>query len=224
MRKIFMAVALMLLATTQASANLIQVIDFTGNNQGVEDEFRFTQAGVELTVSAWTTNVDSSQAELMPWTALNGYDDSQKLGVYKGSTGFGVVSNSVDGYDLDGGSSSNLLDLDEGLLFSFSEQVNFLGFAAGELRSNDDLNLAIVNYDGMGKMTLTDVFIDVASSEEEDIFAVFPGILGQHFMVWVDGNDDDVRILDTAFIKVSEPTTLLIFLMTITWLVRTRVN
>lgn len=224
MNKLIMVVALFFLATTQVSASLIQVVDFTGDNQGVEDEFVFNQAGVELTVSAWIANVNSEQDELMPWTALNGFDGSQKIGAYKGSTGFGVVSNDEDGYDLDGGSSANLADPDEGLLFSFSEQVNFLGFAAGELSSNDDLNLAIVNFDAMGQLILTDVFIDVASDYDEDIFAVFPGIVGQHFMVWVDGNDDDVRILDTAFTKVSEPATLLLFLISFAWLVRTRVN
>lgn len=224
MNKLIMVVALFFFATTQVSASLMQVVDFTGNNQGVEDEFVFNQAGVELTVSAWITNVNSEQDELMPWTALNGYDGSQKIGVYKGGTGFGVVSNSDDGFDLDGGSSANFADPDEGLLFSFSEQVNFLGFAAGELSSNDDLNLAIVNFDPMGQLVLTDVFIDVASDDDEDIFAVFPGIVGQHFMVWVDGNDDDVRILDTAFTKVSEPATLLLFLISFAWLVRTRVN
>jgi len=224
MNKLIMVFALFFLATTQVSASLIQVVDFTGNNQGVEDEFVFDQAGVELTVSAWITNVNSEQDELMPWTALNGYDGPQKVGVYKGGTGFGVVSNSDDGFDLDGGSSANFADPDEGLLFSFSEQVNFLGFAAGELSSNDDLNLAIVNFDSTGQLILTDVFIDVASDYDEDIFAVFPGIVGQHFMVWVDGNDDDVRILDTAFTKVSEPATLLLFLISFAWLVRTRVN
>jgi len=224
MNKLIMVAAMYFLATTQVSASLIQVVDFTGNNQGIEDEFVFNQAGVELTVSAWMTNVNSEQDELMPWTALNGFDGSQKIGVYKGSTGFGVVSNEDDGYDLDGGSSANFADPDEGLLFSFSEQVNFLGFAAGELSSNDDLNLAIVNFDPMGQLVLTDVFIDVASDDDEDIFAVFPGIVGQHFMVWVDGNDDDVRILDTAFTKVSEPATLLLFLISFAWLVRTRVN
>lgn len=224
MNKLIVVLALFFLATTQVSASLIQVVDFTGNNQGVEDEFVFNQAGVELTVSAWITNVNSEQDELMPWTALNGYDGLQKTGVYKGRTGFGVVSNSDDGYDLDGGSSANFADPDEGLLFSFSEQVNFLGFAAGELSSNDDLNLAIVNFDPTGQPMLTDVFIDVASDYDEGIFAVFPGIVGQHFMVWVDGNDDDVRVLDTAFTKVSEPATLILFLISFAWLVRTRVN
>jgi hypothetical protein len=185
----------------------IHIIDFMGENKGVQESFNFQQAGVNLTIQAWVTNVNTDQKTLQPWSQLVG-----DFGVYKGSTGLGVISNDEDGSDLDGGRSANTDDLDEGLLFSFSEQVNFLGFVAGSLSDNDDLNLAVVDFISPTQLLLTDVFVDVGSAYEEDIFDVFPGIIGRHFMVWVDSNDDDdVRIIDTAFIKVPEPTTLSLF-------------
>lgn len=203
-----------------AQASFINVIEFYGNNEGVEDNFVFEQAGVELTVSAWTTSVDANQTQISPWTELQGFDNHEKIGVYKGSSGLGVVSNDEDGSDLDGGSSHNSRDLDEGLLFRFSEQVNFLGFAAGDLSDNDDVNLAIVEVISPTSIVITDIFIDVYSDDSEDIFSVFPGIMGDSFMVWVDGNDDDVRILDTAFIKVPEPTSSLLFFLALMLCVR----
>jgi len=188
------------------SVDPIHVIDFMGDNEGIQESFNFQQAGVNLTVQAWTTNVNTEREMLQPWTQVVG-----DYGVYKGSTGLGVISNEDDGSDLDGGSSSDTDDLDEGLLFSFSEQVNFLGFVAGSLSENDDINLAIVDFISPTQLVLTDVFVDIGSAYEEDIFDVFPGIIGRHFMVWVDANDDDVRIVDAAFIKVPAPTTLSLF-------------
>jgi len=207
----FLAALFMLTVASTAHANMINVIEFYGENEGVQDSFIFEKSGVELTVTAWTSNVNSMQEQLSPWSQVSGFDEETKIGVYKGGSGLGVVSNDIDGEDLDGGSSDKINDLDEGLLFSFSENVNFLGFAAGDLSVNDDLNLAIVDFISPTSIEITDIFIDVYSDYEEDIFDVFPGIFGKSFMVWVDGNDDDVRILDTAFIKVPEPTSALIF-------------
>jgi len=201
-----MVSAVLLFIAGNCVANPINVIDFMGDNEGVQESFNFQQAGVSLTIQAWITNVNTDGKTLQPWSQVVG-----DYGVYKGSTGLGVTSNDDDGSDLDGGRSSDTDDLDEGLLFSFSEQVNFLGFVAGSLSDNDDLNLAIVDFISPTQLVLTDVFVDVGSSYESDIFEVFPGIIGRHFMVWVDSNDDDVRIIDTAFIKVSEPMALSLF-------------
>jgi len=212
LKRLFAGLALFTCLGTQAT--LINVVDFTGNNQGVQDSFRFEEAGVELTVSAWVGNVNSDQDLLLPFSQVTGFDiiSADPLGVYKGSTGLGVRSNGDDGYDLDGGSSNEFDDLDEALLFEFSETVNFLGFAAGDLSDNDDLNLSIVNFISDTEFELQNVFIDrQATTADVDIFDVFPGILGEKFLVWVDGKDDDVRVVDTAFIKVPEPSALAIF-------------
>jgi hypothetical protein len=201
-----MLTAVLIFMTGNCFANPINVIDFIGENEGIQESFNFQQAGVSLTVQAWVTNVNTDKKMLQPWSQLVG-----DYGVYKGSTGLGVISNDDDGSDLDGGRSSDTDDLDEGLLFSFSEQVNFLGFVAGSLSENDDINLAVVDFISPTQLVLTDVFVDIGSSYESDIFEIFPGIIGRHFMVWVDGHNDDVRIIDTAFIKVPEPIGLSLF-------------
>ena len=209
--------------TTTASAGYI---DFTGVNEGVADEFIFAHDGVTLTISAWTTNVRSSdldpaldQMVVTPWERLLG-----PYGVYKGSTGLGVISSDTDGSHLDGGEYTELDDLDEGLLFLFSEQVNFWGFAADYLSSNDDLNLSIVNFLTPTTIETTDIFIDRKSFYDGyDGFPVFD-VVGSAFMIWVDGDDDDVRIGDTYITKVPEPNTLLLFsLVLIGMAVRRRV-
>jgi hypothetical protein len=199
----------LLMLTTTASAGYI---DFTGQNEGVADEFIFTQEGVTLTISAWTANVKSDsdpsldQFVVTPWQRLLG-----SYGVYKGSSGLGVISSDTDGSHLDGGEYTNLDDLDEGLLFVFSEQVNFWGFAADYLSSNDDLNLSIVNFLSPTTIETTDIFID--READSDGYEGFPisSVLGSAFMVWVDGNDDDVRIADTFITKVPEPNMLILF-------------
>jgi len=207
------SIFLFVLWSTTVSANII-ITDFWGENEGVEENFSFTEEGITLTVSAWNINVNSDQDVISPWVMLSG-----DAGVYKGSTGLGVVSHADDGSDLDGGSSDELVslgasvdDLDEGLLFVFSEEVNFLGFGADYLSSNDDLNLSVVNFISPGVIETNDIFIDREGQYDGyDIFPIFPGVVGTAFMVWVDGNDDDVRIYEAAFTKVPEPTSILLF-------------
>lgn len=212
------------LFAVSANATLIEFVDFMGNNQGVEDSFVFDQGGVQLEVTAWTTNVNTAQQQIMPWQQVTEANNGAGTGLYKGSTGFGVISNDVDGRDLDGGESADLNDLDEGILFSFSESVNFLGFAAEDLSSNDDLNFAVVNFIAPGQIQLTDVFIDEPSFfDGYDAFPMFPGIQGRHFMVWVDGNDDDVRVADLAFNRIPEPSTYLLMAVAGAFLVRRRI-
>ena len=224
MKKLLSRFALVFLisASNLSHASIINVIDFTGLNEGVQESFYFEQAGVGLTITAWAGSVNSDQDTLIPFYRLFGLDpiSGEQLGVYKGSTGLGVSANSEDGYDLDGGSSSNPFDPDEALLFQFSEVVNFLGFAAGDLSNNDDLNLSIANVISDTEIQLIDLFVDRPGFAPEDIFDVFPGIMGDTFLVWVDGNDDDVRIIDTAFIKVSEPSSIAIISLALIVLIR----
>jgi hypothetical protein len=195
-----------------SNATPINVVDFTGENQGIENEFIFTKAGISLTVSAWTTNVKKNNKMGVDWAQVIG-----DFGVYKGRTGLGVKSSKNDGYDLDGGKSKKFKsDPDEGILLMFSEQVNFLGFVASDLSDNDDLNFSVVNFLSPGVIETTDIFMDEGSDQESDLFGVFPGIIGSAFMIWVDGKNDDVRIDDIGFTKISEPSTL--FLLSIAFI------
>ena len=206
---VVLIVGLLVVSTSQA--NLISVLDFTGNNEGVEQSFDFSIDGVSVNVSAWNANVKDNQEFKKDWRQVD-----SNYGVYKGNTGLGVKSNENDGFDLDGGKKSRFTtDPDEGLLFEFSELVNFYGFFASELGSDDDINLSIVEFISPGNIKTTDVFVDIGSYEDEDLFGVFPGVQGLAFMVWVDGETDDVRINDIGFTRVPEPSTLLLFALAI---------
>ena len=59
----------LLILSTTASAGYI---DFTGTNEGIADEFIFEQDGIILTISAWTTNVNSNQEVISDWKRLSG--------------------------------------------------------------------------------------------------------------------------------------------------------
>ncbi|WDE11973.1 PEP-CTERM sorting domain-containing protein [Thalassomonas haliotis] len=196
--------AVLFLITTQVNATIIETISFLGENQGVAESFEFASADVGLTVTAWTTNVNDEQTELAPWQILSG-----DYGVYNGSTGLGLVSSEHDGYDLDGGSSGNFADdPDEGLLFVFSEQVNLHAFTVGDLSSNDDVNFSWVNLLPSDSLEATNLFVD--RNDGSDNYQLSSGTLGYAFMLWVDGNDDDVRIESLEFSTVPEPYTLLL--------------
>jgi len=194
------SIVLFVLFTTSANAGLI-VTSFDGDNEGVQDSLSYEEDNVTLTITAWTVSVNSDQEVISDWSLLSG-----DFGVYKGSTGLGVYSSVDDGKDLDGGSSDELDDLDEGLLFSFSEEVDFLGFAGDYISGNDDVNFSKVTFNNLGEIELEDVFIDRYSSE---IF--YTDFIGTDFMIWVDGNDDDLRIYEAAYIKVPEPTGIFLF-------------
>jgi len=216
--RFLLIITITITATTNASAG---IIDFTASDSSVADEFIYTQDGVILTVSAWVTNVRSdsddalNQMSLMPWQRLSG-----PYGVYQGTTGLGVISSDIDGNHLDGGRHDEPKDLDEGLLFSFSENVNFMDFWTIYLTENDDLNFSTVQFMTPTSIQTTDIFWDesgippvghIIGEEYDDIFGLYPGIIGKNFMIWVDGNDDDVRIRDVGFTKVPEPNTLFLF-------------
>ena len=176
--------------------------------------FVFMDGSVSLTVTAWVTNVNTEQTFVTPWQRLTG-----DFGVYKGSTGLGVKSHQNDGSHLDGGSSSELDDLDEGLLFSFSEDVYFIDFWATYLTENDDFNFSLVTFLTDSTIETRDVFLDIAGlppviyngqDEYSDVIALDPNAKGKHFMIWVDGNDDDARISHVGITQVPEPGVLLL--------------
>ncbi len=48
------------------------LIDFTGLNEGVEDEFVFSQGDVNLTITAWTANVKTNQELVSDRQRLSG--------------------------------------------------------------------------------------------------------------------------------------------------------
>lgn len=201
--KLFRVLSLTL-AVMFSSQSFAGVISFEGENEGTEELFWYEQDGVELLVSAWVTNVNSDQDVIMPWQYVYGEEDGRQLGVYNGSTGLGVRSSASDGSDLDGGSSGNWGDLDEGILLHFSQDVELISVSGNDLSDNDDINVSIFD---VWTFESDDLFIDRQGQQDDyDTFSV--GAIGQAFMIWVDGNDDDIRLADIEFRAVPEPTSL----------------
>ena len=211
-RKYLMAMAIGLLASN-ANASTIHVFPLWDNtsNETVSEEMYFEDNGVTMTVSAWTTSFDSSQQQLEDWNKVSGSD----VGVYRDENGLGVISSQGDGNDLDGGSSSNFADdPDEGLLLTFSHEVNILDLFVGDLDYNDDFNFSLVDLTNPDTPVLVASDIDISGPEFETEwpFLFSHGFTGSAFMVWVDGGSDDIELLGVAVQKVPVPATVYLML------------
>lgn len=192
-----------------AFANLI-LMDFTGQPESESQNLVFHEGGVTLTVSAWTTSVNTDQDQLQPWAYIdNGF------GVSVREFGLGVKSSADDGSTLDGGESADsATDPDEGLLLVFSHQVNILDFFLSSLSDNDDVNFAFANVISPTEVTTSDIFVDVGAGDGPfGMVAMNQPVIGTSFMLWVDGADDDVRLADLAFVKMSEPSAFALLLL-----------
>lgn len=213
------AIALFILIPTYSNASLI-TFDLTGNNEGVENTFIFSENSLSLTISAWTTSYDSDNVEQESWQQVLG-----DYGVYKDSTGLGVVSNGEDGEDLDGGRSGSYeTDPDEGLLLEFSQAVYLHDLMVSDLGSNDDINLAIVDFISPTEITLEHIFWDRgrSGSSRDYTYDNLGNISGKAFMVWVDGRSDDVRFDGVSVTAVNEPHALLLLGLGLIGLARRR--
>ena len=205
MKKLIQVLAVTLLVSLNAKATTLYTFDFVGDNTGVSEEYLYQQGDLLLSVTAWTANVNGDQDVLEDWFPVFG-GPQLPLGVYNGSSGLGVVSSPFDGEHLDGGSSGDFLDdPDEGLLFLFSETVNLFDIGIGSLGSDDDFNLSIVELT-FPFFTTNDVIVDQGrpANDREVNFDFGNGFQGSAFLVWVDGNDDDIRIRDIS-VTVPEP-------------------
>lgn len=181
-------------------------IDFTSSPDAVEEDLTFEESGVTLTITAWTTSFDSDQNQLEPWQLVgNGF------GVSVRDNGIGVKSSADDGSTIDGGASSNYADdPDEGLLLQFSELVNIHDFVISSLSDSDDINFSYVSFISPTQITTNDIFLDaVPAFTPENLYNLPNNIIGDSFMIWVDGRSDGVRLADIAFTRVPAPATWL---------------
>lgn len=208
--KFFAATALIGgLFSASVAANTIHVFPlWNGGVATVNETMQFEDNGVDLTVSAWTTSYNDEQVQTQNWQQVTGTD----VGVYQDYYGLGVMSSPGEGNDLDGGSSSDYADdPDEGLLFTFSHEVRLLDIFVGDLDDSDDINFSVVDMSsGSPVLGASEIDVFTLSPFEEEVFVFDTEFVGTSFMLWVDGNNDDVEMLGIAVAKVPAPAPLLI--------------
>lgn len=201
-----LALALML-STGSASATLFDFtpanLNVTGNS--VYNTLAMTQEGIELEMSAYIINNDG--LGVISSSLLVAGDD---VGIYVStSDNLGVVMASGDLHSIDGGNSSTT-DLDEGILFSFTQLVS-LEYASFDLfTGDDDFNLTV---DGVLQLydfnaTDTSTLAYQASGEPNEFY--FSNIIGQEFLFWADAGNDEFRIGRLEVQAVPEPSTWLL--------------
>ncbi len=175
------------------------------NNTNISNEMIFADGDLMLSVTAWTTSYNSDGDQLEAWQMVT----EDGFGVFQDDEGLGVLSSADDGNDLDGGSSSNYAtDPDEGLLFSFSHNVNIFDFFMGDLGRSDDFNVSSVLFNNPDSIILGESIFDVSGpdGEREWAFEMQDMFIGTHFMLWVDGSSDDVEVLGVS--AIPEPGSL----------------
>ena len=211
---------LLLIASSSVSAALI---DFNYNNLAIAggatlSSVNMSVEGIDVDVTAFTV-VNDGAGNIF---SLDQVVD-QNTGVFvstSASGNLGVRSSSIDGSLLDGGNSAD--DLDEGLLFSFSEIVSFdyINFDYFTDAGGDDFNLTV---DGVtilwdvnanNSASFSPLISNVAGEFDEYNFS---GITGQNFLIWADGDSDSFRVdwmsvnTVSAVNSVPEPGVILLF-------------
>ncbi len=160
--------------------------------------------GIGLTITALNI-VNDGIGNISSTTTVTGAG----LGVYLSSStsgNLGVLSNTNgDGTNLDGDSGTpSPNDPDEGLLFSFDQQVslnyiNFDSFTSGST-SADDFNLTVDGVSVLVDHNASDVSSLVTNVPAQFDEYIFNNIIGTEFLFWADSDSDSFRI---DFIEVS---------------------
>lgn len=197
------------LFSSVASADPIFVFPlWDDNNKSVSTELNLSDNGLELSITAWTSSYNSAGDQLQMWQQVT----QDGFGVFQDDDGLGVISVEGDGNDLDGGSTANYAtDPDEGLLFVFNHKVDVYDLFIGDLSSNDDFNISIVEFISPTLLSLSNTIDDISGPffASEWVFEFDGEFTGSAFMLWVDGGNDDIEVLGVAV--VPEPNTILIF-------------
>ena len=206
-----------MLGFNTASAALL---DFNYNNLGVAGSSTsysvdMVADSIDVDVTAYTVENDGVGGVFSLSQVVDG-----GTGVYvsgSASGNLGVLSSSGDGTLLDGGDPGG--DLDEGLLFSFSEVVSFdcINFDYFTEKGGDDFNLTV---DGVtilwyvnanNSALFSPLVTNVAGQFDEYNFS---GITGKNFLIWADANTDSFRVdrMSVSVVNsVPEPSSVLLF-------------
>ena len=172
------------------------LMDFNFANLGVSggsvnETVSMTSDGISVTVQAYQISNDG-YGNISSSSLISGNGS----GIYVSSTSSGNLGVMTDPRDethsMDGGSSAS--DPDEGLLFTFNQQVSLDYINFDYFGSSDDFNLTV---DGLSILTdfngndSSPLVSNVAGQFDE---YNFNNISGSQILIWADGNSDSFRI------------------------------
>jgi len=218
-RGTFALLSLLFMATQAQADTIIQFPFWDDDNTTIEESMLFESGGLSVAVTAWTASYNSEGEQLEAWQQVMG----EGLGVFRDSEGLSVKSSDDDGAYMDGGSSSDYAsDPDEGLLFVFSEAVTWFDVFVTDWQSNDDINFSAVALNDDGGFSLLSSLIDVPdqSGRSYGAYEFAQTFRSNAFLIWVDGNNDDIAVAGTAVIP--EPATAALALGLVCCLFRQR--
>ena len=191
-------------------ASIQYIFDFVNDDEPtISHELDFIEQDLLLSISAWTTSHNSEQEELEPWQQVL----TDENGIFYADRGLGLFSHLEDSPFIDGGSSSDYSeDPDEGFLLQFNKEVSLFGISFDFItEGEDDINISMVDFASDGSLVLTQTLFDVElfSPFDEIGFIILDAFemsfTGSNFMIWVDGNDDSLSLLDVVVTRVSAP-------------------
>ena len=210
MKKIIVSGLASLLMSATASAT---VLDFSSTNFGVTngayDSLEMTVDGISVDVAAYTI-VNDGSGNISSMSQVTG----ARVGVHVRNGGGGSLGVKtgpwLDTTKVDGGNS--ISDPDEGLLFSFDQVVSldYVNFDAFVKKQGDDFNLTV---DGVL------MALDFSGNDVSAYVSKVPGqfdeynffnVVGQEFLFWADGWNDEFRIDEMRVSAVPEPASLLL--------------
>jgi len=164
--------------------------------------------GVTVTLTAFSISNDNSgtisnKTQLTNGTGVYVSGSSNNVGVRSNLTG--------DGTNMDGGNVGSTSDLDEGILFTFSEVVtlDFINFDS--FGASDDFNMTVDEVSILVDHNSSDGDIPgvVSNASASDHFNFY--VTGQEFLIWADGNSDSFRIDSVNATVVPVPATVWLF-------------
>ena len=118
-------------------------------------------------------------------------------GVYVSSTtsgNVGVKSSSTDGSNLDGASSHDSTDVDEGLLFTFNQAVSLDYINFDYFGTSDDFNLTVDGVSIFADYNADSSALGAVNNTSQFDEYTFNNIVGTEFLIWADGSSDGFRI------------------------------
>jgi len=164
--------------------------DFRNGNSTLYNSINFAENSVGLTVTAFMKN------DLNEWLRVQG----GIAGVFHGSTGLGTqLGLGNDSNMLDGASNNLGNDRDEGLLFSFTDEVSLTHIDFANFSSRDDFNLEVDGVNTLVKHRETN-----SSGFTEDEY-YFPDYIGTSFMIWSETSTSSFYIQDISISHDSNP-------------------